>query len=198
MAMTVDHLIDQFEQGQIDRRQLLKGLTLAIGGALAGTTGPAVEAQAQDKGIVPMLTLNHLNIQSRDVKKTVEFYRVVFGATQLTDTRYGSLLAFPGATEKAGLWANITPLTRRPNEYDRSEGTTPGLSHIGVGVNEDPANFPRIAKEVHARFPDLKEPTAPAMKDHPVGPYEAYFFDPNGVAIQILRPEFNATAMVKR
>ena len=37
MSAEFDRLLDQFEQGHIDRRQLLKGLALALGGgALVG------------------------------------------------------------------------------------------------------------------------------------------------------------------
>ena len=193
MANALDQLLNQYDKGLVNRRQLLKGLVLVIGGAGAAVVDTSVEAQGT--GMFPLQQINHLNVMTRDVKKTAEFYRVVFGAKAQTDSPHGTQMSFPGATATSGCWISITAVSTRP-EFDDANGT-PGVTHIGVGINEDPADFPRIAAEIHNRFPDLKKPNTPKMDNHPVGPYEAYLFDPNGVALQLIPPAFDAAALPK-
>src|SRR5262245_19796714 len=84
MAKVLDQLLDQFERGLIDRRQLLKGLALVTGGALGANVDTNVEAQST--AMLPLQQINHINLIAKDVKKTAEFYRVVFGAKAQTDT----------------------------------------------------------------------------------------------------------------
>ena len=193
MAHALDQLLDQYDKGLLNRRQLLKGLAVAIGAVGAAAVGTSVDAQGT--GMFPLQQINHLNIMTSDVKKTAEFYQVVFGAKAQTDSPNGTQMSFPGATATSGCWISITAAAKRP-EYDDAAGV-PGLTHIGFGINENPADFPRMAAEVHERFPDLKKPNTPKMNNHPVGPYEAYLFDPNGIAIQLIRPEFDAAALPK-
>ena len=105
-----------------------------------------------------------------------------------------AIMSFPGATAKSGCWISIGEVTKRP-EMDDANGT-PGVTHLAIGVDVNPADFPRLGAEVQKRFPDLKTPRTPKMaNNHPVGPYELYVFDPDGVSIQLLRPEFDAAAM---
>jgi hypothetical protein len=74
-------------------------------------------------------------------------------------------MSFRGATAKSGSWISITSPSKR-REYDDANGT-PGITHISFGVNANPADFPRIAEEVHQRFPDLKKPhTAKIVAAH--------------------------------
>lgn len=191
MARALDQLLDQYDKGQLDRRQLLKGLTLAIGGAVAGGAETTVEAQGD--GMLPLLQINHINVMAKDVLKTAAWYEAVFGAKYQTKSPVSTLMSFPGATPTSGCWISIGNISRRP-EYDNANGT-PGVTHWGAGIKGDPADYPRIAAEVHTRFPGLATPNTPAMKNNPVGPYEAYLFDPEGNAIQLIRPEFDAAAL---
>ena len=74
--MTLDHLLGQYEGGEISRRELLT--------AIAALLAAAPIARPADQTIGPVKQLNHVSIFVPDVKKSVEWYQSVFGMPVLT------------------------------------------------------------------------------------------------------------------
>jgi catechol 2,3-dioxygenase-like lactoylglutathione lyase family enzyme len=73
--MNLDHLLSQYENGRLSRRELL--------GALAAlTAAAAAPADAAPLGTVK--SLNHISVFVPDVQKSVKFYQDLFGMPVLT------------------------------------------------------------------------------------------------------------------
>lgn len=187
MTHKVDQLLRQFENGQIDRRQLLRGVALVAGTVVAGKISTAIAADAP---LLPALSLNHLHIEVSDVKKSTEFYSVVYGAKLAASYEGAQTLILPSAKPGFGSWISLS--TRRvdaKNEYDKTQGKVGHLSHVGFGTNVPIKEFPRIAKEVKARFPNVAMPNTPITEQ---AGQEMYVFDPDGIAFQMIPVAFNA------
>lgn len=187
MADKVDQLIQQFEKGLINRRQLLTGVALVAGSAVAGQVGIAFAADAP---LLPASSINHLHIEVSDIKKSTEFYSVVYGAKLAAAYEGAQTLILPGAKPGFGSWLSLS--TRRvddKNEYDKTKGKVGHLSHVGFGTKVPMEEFPRIAGEIKKRFPNVQMPTTPITEQ---AGQEMYVFDPDGIAIQQIRVEFNA------
>ncbi len=69
MEGMIDNLIGAYESGRLSRRALV--------GVLAGLTFASSSAQAAAGGFEGN-SLNHVNIASRDLEKSVEFYQRIF------------------------------------------------------------------------------------------------------------------------
>src|SRR5262245_49410657 len=105
MAREFDLLLDQYDKGLIDRRQLLKALALATGGAVAGTV--VVDAEAP---LAPAASINHMHIEVSDLKKAVEWYAVVLGGTAVTVNPKAGMttMNLPGTAPGRGQWLSIS------------------------------------------------------------------------------------------
>ena len=106
MAANLDGLLDQYDKGQLNRRQLLTGLALATGGALAGAT----TAQAAEPApLAPAMSINHVHLLVKDVKKSAEFYSFIFGAKPQGDRLPSYLtMSLPGAKPGNGCWITLS------------------------------------------------------------------------------------------
>src|SRR5438105_3847009 len=96
----VHQLLEEFDRHRITRRELLQGLSIIIAGA--AVAGGGTTLAAEDNGMLPLVNWNHLNVMTSDVKKTAEFYRVLFGARAQSESPMGALMSFPGASGKNG------------------------------------------------------------------------------------------------
>ena len=77
MERIIATLLQQFEQGKLNRRQLIQSLTLA---ATAGAAATAVPAAAAAEGKVLNVTnINHVSYQVTDYARTRDFYAGLFG-----------------------------------------------------------------------------------------------------------------------
>ena len=77
MERIIATLLQQFEQGKLNRRQLIQSLTLA---ATAGAAATAVPAAAAAEGKVLNVTnINHVSYQVADYARTRDFYAGLFG-----------------------------------------------------------------------------------------------------------------------
>jgi catechol 2,3-dioxygenase-like lactoylglutathione lyase family enzyme len=76
----VTRLVDDFAQGRMTRRQLIKTLTVAASAAAAGATaaGAATAAAADEKKGFQILTVNHISYGVADYKRTRDFYTDLF------------------------------------------------------------------------------------------------------------------------
>lgn len=150
--------------------------------------GEVSKAAASDPIVPGVASINHLHIEVSDVKKSVEFYGAVYGATPAPGG--GGLMIFPGARPGFGSWVNLT--TGRADtegKYDRTDGKPGHFSHIGLGVTSPIADFPQIAQKIKARFPNVRMPNTPITEQ---AGQEIYIFDPDGLPIQLIPVGFNA------
>ena len=77
MERIIATLLQQFEQGKLNRRQLIQSLTLA---ATAGAAATAVPAAAAAEGkVINVTNINHVSYQVADYARTRDFYAGLFG-----------------------------------------------------------------------------------------------------------------------
>jgi catechol 2,3-dioxygenase-like lactoylglutathione lyase family enzyme len=74
MEHIIATLLQQFEQGKLNRRQLIQSLTLA---ATAATAVPA--AAAAEGKVLNVTNINHVSYQVTDYARTRDFYAGLFG-----------------------------------------------------------------------------------------------------------------------
>src|SRR5215470_2776857 len=93
MEQIITKLVQDFEQGKMTRRQLIKNLTIA---ATAATTGAsAASALAAPEGYVAKATaFNHVSYQVNDYKKCRDFYAGLFGMKVSMDDGMQCRLSF--------------------------------------------------------------------------------------------------------
>lgn len=75
MEQTIASLLKRYETGGLTRRELVRGLTMVATGALAT---PA-SAQGKPEPIPWEPLIDHLQVNSRDPRKSAEFYQKVMG-----------------------------------------------------------------------------------------------------------------------
>ena len=68
-------LLQDFEQGKMNRRQLIQSLALAATAAAAS----AATAAAADTKVAQAVYINHVSYQVADYAKTRDFYADLFG-----------------------------------------------------------------------------------------------------------------------
>jgi len=113
--MHFDRLLDQYDQGQLSRRELLGGL-LAL-------TAAAPAAAAAEPTIGTVKQLNHVTMFVKDVQKSVAFYQRTFGMEVLT-------VQSPGVNLRAGAgFLGIYPTQGEPN-----------INHVCLGIDNFDAN----------------------------------------------------------
>jgi catechol 2,3-dioxygenase-like lactoylglutathione lyase family enzyme len=179
MSAEFDRLLDQFERGHIDRRQLLKGLLLAVGGgALAGN---AETAEAMDAPLAPAVSINHVHYYVKNIKRTMEFYSTVLGAKpKQTTGPKNQTMTLPGAKPGSGCWLSFT-------EVDAN--TPASINHAGYGVTVPQSQYRAIGDELKKRFPGIKP--EPRWFISEAAGIELYFVDPDGLSVQIIQQGHN-------
>ena len=75
MESIIGQLINRYERGNLTRRDLIRGLTMLAAGAGVGASRIA-EAQAGDPKLI---SIDHVQINSANVRKSTEFYQKVLG-----------------------------------------------------------------------------------------------------------------------
>jgi catechol 2,3-dioxygenase-like lactoylglutathione lyase family enzyme len=102
-----------------------------------------------------MARIKHIAIRTNDIEKTAEFYREVFGLTQVGAGRNGIYLTDG--------YLNIAVLQLRPG--GEGESLKLGLDHVGFQVDDIEATVERIRKLggkslAHRADPATAAPTA--------------------------------------
>ena len=83
MEHLVTKLLEDFEHGRMNRRQLIQSLALAATAAAAvGTAVPAAAEQKKFKAV----SVNHISYQVADYAKTRDFYADLFSLKVVADT----------------------------------------------------------------------------------------------------------------
>ena len=89
MEQIIDKLVRDFEEGKLNRRQLVRSLAVAAGTA----AGLAPSATAAGTGF-KTVTVNHISYRVADYTKTRDFYADLMGMTVKQDTGQQCYLAF--------------------------------------------------------------------------------------------------------
>lgn len=164
MLNEIENVVDQFEKGKLNRRQL-------IGALLAVAAAPATAAQAQGKVIAPGMNLNHVHLYVGDLQRSIKFYGDLLGA-KVHDTSPGNAtMHLPGKPT----WISLTETKEKPH-----------INHVGYGVDFDSAK--RITEDIMKAYPGSKaRETGPTTK----GPNtrSVYLYDPDGLYLQIVPRE---------
>ena len=75
MEHIIAKLLQDFEKGKLNRRQLIKSLALA---ATAGSAATAVPAAAAEGKLLNVTNINHVSYQVTDYARTRDFYAGLF------------------------------------------------------------------------------------------------------------------------
>jgi catechol 2,3-dioxygenase-like lactoylglutathione lyase family enzyme len=88
MESVISHLLKQFEDGKVSRRQLIQGLAaaaLAAGGGAAEASGAVALAQAAQDAGFRTLNFDHASCDVTDYGRTRDFYAGLLGMTVAND-----------------------------------------------------------------------------------------------------------------
>ena len=88
MEHIIAKLLNDFENGKMNRRQLIQSL------AVAASAAAAVPATAADGGGFKAVTVNHISYMVADYAKTRDFYVSLFGMKVSADNGHQCDLAF--------------------------------------------------------------------------------------------------------
>jgi catechol 2,3-dioxygenase-like lactoylglutathione lyase family enzyme len=110
-SMPLDALFDEYDRGQLSRRDLLSALGVLLGAPTA--------AVAAEPAVGPVKQLNHVSIFVPDVKKSAEWYQALFGMPVLTPQD-------PGVNLNAG--AGFLGIYPAPNAQKGS------INHLCLGI----------------------------------------------------------------
>ena len=99
MERFIEKLIDQFDSGELSRREFCE--TMAVATAVLASGGAAANAAAPSG--FTMLGINHISYQCPDYRMARDFYRDVFGMQVVNDKGMGRAnLAFGPEQGKGG------------------------------------------------------------------------------------------------
>ena len=126
MEHIIAKLLNDFEHGQMSRRQLIKSLALT---ATAASAAGAVPLAAASPGF-KATTVNHISYQVADYKKTRDFYTELLGMNVSQDNGTTQCYLAFGDTF-------LLPRNGRPGV------TTPHVDHIAITVE----NFDKKAAQ---------------------------------------------------
>lgn len=91
MEHIIARLLEDFENGKLSRRQLIKSLAVTATAACVG--GPDSAAAVENKGF-KAVAVNHISYQVADYARTRDFYADLFGMKVSQDDGKQCLLAF--------------------------------------------------------------------------------------------------------
>src|SRR6059036_342240 len=123
MEAIISNLVSQFERGDLNRRQLVRGL------AMLAATGTAARA-AQNDIDFKTADIDHVSIQVTDLQRSVDFYRKMFDFSVVSEDK-------PLGIVRLGTNRTLVSLNRQspPKIVD----------HFAIGV-------PRFTKETATRY----------------------------------------------
>jgi len=127
MEHIIGKLLDEFEQGKMNRRQLVQSLAMAA--SVAGATAPAAVTGKRFNAT----TVNHISYQVADYARTRDFYADLLGMKVVHDNGKECYLVF-GET-------HLIP------RHGRSAGATPRIDHVAYTIE----NWDRKAVEAELK-----------------------------------------------
>jgi catechol 2,3-dioxygenase-like lactoylglutathione lyase family enzyme len=158
MENLIESLIQSFEKGKMNRRQLVRSLAVAASAAPVVSSVPAVAAG----GPLPVTRLDHLSYTVADYAKTRDFYSGLLGMKVLDDD----------GKRQARLSTGNTVIVARTGSSGKPTGL---IDHIGYGVD---------LKDKTAIFAEIKKRgfTPEPMQDRETG---VHVRDPDGFNVQL-------------
>ena len=159
-----DTLLDDYDRGRLNRRQLLQGVLALALPATAAAQAPADPVRAR--------TINHVHIVVNNLEESKAFYGKLLGAKfQHQFTKDIHSMVLPG---EAG-WISLDGGTSQvdPDKKNR-------LGHFAVGIERFKAAETKAA--INAVLPDVKVQSAPDGRS-------VFVFDPNGIRVQLMARE---------
>lgn len=178
MEQTIATLIKDFENGKMDRRQLIKSIAAL---ALAGSATPVGAATAADKAPWKTVHLDHISYAVNDYKKSAEFYSNLMGWEIANDNGKNQ------ATLKIGNVGEIIIRNSRRPEGAAAPAAPAGqagrppltgvINHISYGIS--PWDKDSVKAELTKRGLNPRD-------DFQNGGFESYHvLDPDGWDLQI-------------
>ena len=134
MESVIAKLLQDFEQGKMNRRQLIRSLSVAAAAA-AAAAGMAPEARAAGKPL-EALYVNHISYQVNDYKKVRDFYVALLGMKVTEDDGKQCRLLF----------GNNMLIPR-----NRANGGAPKVDHIAYTVTNWDAEKEALEAELKRR-----------------------------------------------
>ena len=178
MEALVARLLQAFEQGRIDRRQLIQSIAVAATGAHAlGSAAPAAAATV-DAPAATFRTagLDHISFAVKDYKKSRDFYADLMGWEVMNDDGERQVSMRTGASGQI-----IIRNARQPVSIPGGEGRPPVtgvINHISWGIEDFDTD--RVRAELERRGLNPRRDQAGG------GNYDSYHvLDPDGWDLQI-------------
>jgi catechol 2,3-dioxygenase-like lactoylglutathione lyase family enzyme len=113
-------LVREFEDGKMNRRQLIRSLTVAASAAVGGTAACTSLEAAEPKGF-QAVEVNHISYVVADYKKTRDFYADLLGMKVSKDDGKQCYLSFGNTF--------LLPRNARP------DGKTPLINHVAYTID---------------------------------------------------------------
>jgi catechol 2,3-dioxygenase-like lactoylglutathione lyase family enzyme len=161
MEHIIAKLLQEFEQGRMSRRQLIKSLAATAASSMAAS--PAA-AGAPEGRVFKATAFNHVSYQVADYRKSRDFYAGLFGMKVTLDDGMQCRLAFGD---------NILIARNRPSG-------TPKVDHIAytiTGWDTDKAVKPALKAELERRGLQIRESATGGSSFHVA--------DPDGFEVQM-------------
>lgn len=192
MSDRIDQIFDAFEQGRLNRRQVLGALTslLALGGTSACASSPAAEpapppdyshlVTRREKGD-GRTHLNHVNLRVEDIERSHAFYKEFFGLGIVTTPTYNALDCGGGTfiSLQTKALIDLEEFRRDPaaTEWARTPSESAGMiEHFCLEVDDFDLDATRAA---------LEEGGHEAVEVHG----NLLTSDPDGVLVQVVDSE---------
>ena len=158
-------LLDAYDTGRLNRRQLLQGLVALAVPATAGAQVPVADP-------VRARTINHVHIVVNDLEQSKAFYGKLLGAKfQHEFSKDIHSMVFPGE----GGWLSLDGGTSQVDKDKKNR-----LGHFAIGIERFNAGETKAA--INKVLPDLKVEGAADGRS-------VFVFDPNGIRVQLMAKE---------
>jgi catechol 2,3-dioxygenase-like lactoylglutathione lyase family enzyme len=158
MEQAIAKLLQDFDQGKMNRRQLIQSLAIA---ATAATTVGVTPAAAAEGKVLKVSNLNHVSYEVADYKKTRDFYAELFGMQVSEDDGKQCRLTFGN---------NILIPRTRPGK-----APTPHVDHIAYTLADWDNIKDGVAAELKRRNIPIKQGDAKTS---------FHILDPDGFEVQ--------------
>ncbi len=152
MDNVIADLVTNFDAGTLSRRQLIQGLTVL---AAAGTATPAAAQTTPFKST----RIDHISIQTTDLRRSIEFYQKIFGLTVLNEDKENEIA-------RMGVTKTIVSLHHKP--------PFAVVDHFAIAIDgfDSDATTKALAEHGYKAEQNLD--------------YGFYVRDPEGVPVQIV------------
>ena len=150
MEAIISNLVSRFENGLLSRRELVRGLAMLAAGGTAASAQEGLNFRAA--------TIDHVSIQVADLKRSSEFYQMMFGFKEVSGEPARNILRLGNTRALVSL--NL-------------EKPTATVDHFAIGI-------PRYNKDAAVRY--FAQRGVKPLE----GNFEGlHVLDPDGIRVQI-------------